>query len=87
MFSTVKLVLMNSNAEISNFSLGSFAAQKCSSNKEQGPPSDLVNHLESEFQSNALSLTVLKLKMNGILWKDISNDRWYLFACKEAVMI
>jgi len=73
---------MSNNAEIS-----SYAAQKCNSNKEQGHLSDPVKHLESAFQSNILNSTVLKLKMNGILWKGICNDILYLFVWKEAVMI
>jgi hypothetical protein len=76
---------MNSKAEINNLGLRSDAAQKCNSNKEQGPLSDLVKHLESVFQSNTLNSTVLKLKMNGILWKGIVMT--YVFVWKEAVMI
>lgn len=78
---------VNNNAEINNLGLGSYAAQKCNSNKEQCPLSDLCKHLESEFQSNTLSSMVLKLKMTGILRKGICNDIFYLFVWKEAVMI
>ena len=50
---------MNNNAEINNLGRGSYAAQKFNSNKEQGPLSDLVKYLESEFQSNTLSSTAI----------------------------
>jgi len=86
-FGTVKLVNMNNKAGISNLCLGSDAAHKCNSSKEQGPLSSLVKHLEKAFQSNTLNTTVLKLKMNGILWKSICNDIFYLFVWKEVVMI
>jgi len=75
---------MNNKAEINNLCLGSGAAQKCNSSKEQGPLSSLVKHLENAFQSNTLNSTVLKLKMNGILWKSICNDIFYLIVWKEA---
>jgi len=86
-FRTVKLVNMNNKAEINILCLGSDAAQKCNSSKEQSPLSSLVKRLENAFQSNTLNSTVLKFKMNGILWKSICNDIFYLFVWKEAVMI